>query len=94
VQCRAIEYLAWSPLLRNGRIADMSRRQEEKHRKRDRSGGEDELPQEPEGEDELDVAPTDFRRNVWLLVVILAVVALAWIANVVTDLGLFQPASP
>ena len=74
----------------------MSRRQEEKHRKRDRPQDE---PEEPEngargGDDELDVAPTDFGRNVWLLVAILAVVALAWLANVIADLGLFQPSAP
>jgi len=77
-------------------MADMSRRQEEKHRKRDRPDGEPGEPDSGEAEagNDLDVAPTDFRRNVWLLVVILAVVALAWLANVVADLGLFQQSAP
>lgn len=45
-------------------------------------------PQQSQPRDEaLEAAPTDFRRNVWLLVIILAVVAVAWVLSTARQTG-------
>jgi len=41
-----------------------------------------------------EAAPTNFRRNIWLLVVIIAVVAAAWLAGVIARAHLFGPPAP
>ena len=36
---------------------------------------------QPEADGQMEAAPTDFRRNLWILIIILAVVAAAWVVN-------------
>ncbi len=50
---------------------------------------EQSVPQEPEGPQVPEAAPTDFRRNIYLFVIILAVVVLAWVVSL-----LYKPSAP
>lgn len=43
------------------------------------------VAQEPEGPQVPEAAPTDFRRNIYLLIIILAVVVVAWVVSALTN---------